>query len=129
MCADADLIVLGGLALQAEMGDCVSGQHCSNAHNIYRKLTPAYTGFPQATVQPLAADYFTVSHYLPEGVYQRRRNVAQLLRDAHVGRRGMHAKDAEQSFVKHVQEMKEYGQHLYSAVWVSEHFCGHFWTN
>lgn len=24
MCADVDLIVLGGLALQAEMGDCVS---------------------------------------------------------------------------------------------------------
>lgn len=51
-------------------------------------------------------------------MYQRRRNVAQLLRDAHVGRRGLHAMDAEQAFVKHVQALKEYGQHLYSAIWV-----------
>lgn len=63
-------------------------------------------------------DYFTVSHYLPEGVYQRRRNVAQLLRAAHAGRRGTHATDAEQLFVRHVQALKEYGLHLYSAVWV-----------
>lgn len=64
-------------------------------------------------------DYFTISHYLPEGVHQRNKEMAKYLRNAHFCKRGLHQKEAEQNFIKYVQEMKEYGLHLYSAVWVS----------
>lgn len=64
-------------------------------------------------------DYFTISHYLPEGVYQKNKDMANLLRNAHFSKRGLHINDAEKSFVNNVQKMKEYGLHLYSAVWVN----------
>lgn len=64
-------------------------------------------------------DYFTISHYLPEGVYQRNKEMAKYLRNSHFSKRGQHARESEQNFVKYVQEMKEYGLHLYSATWVN----------
>lgn len=67
-----------------------------------------------------SSDYFTISHYLPEGVYQRNKEMAKYLRNSHFCKRGLHAKEAEQQFLRYVQEMKEYGLHLYSAVWVIE---------
>ncbi|XP_055377864.1 uncharacterized protein LOC129609770 [Condylostylus longicornis] len=92
LCSDDDLIVLGGLALQAEMGD-------------YKKNMEFL-------------DYFKVSHYLPEDVYCRNKEIAKHLRNSHYCRKGMDHKEAEYNFVKYVQEMKEYGFHLYSANWV-----------
>lgn len=65
-----------------------------------------------------SSDYFTISHYLPEGVYQRNKEMAKYLRNSHFCKRGLHTKEAEQQFLRYVQEMKEYGLHLYSAVWV-----------
>lgn len=67
-------------------------------------------------------DYFTISHYLPEGVYQRNKEMANYLRNSHYCKRGLHSKEAEHQFIRYVQEMKEYGLHLYSAVWVSDSF-------
>lgn len=64
-------------------------------------------------------DYFTISHYLPEGVYQKNTEMGNLLRNAHFSKRGLHRYDVEKSFVNYVQKMNEYGLHLYSAVWVS----------
>lgn len=69
-------------------------------------------------------EYFTISHYLPEGVYQRNKEMAKYLRNSHFSKRGLHPKEAEQQFIRHIQEMKEYGLHLYSAMWVSK--CGSF---
>lgn len=66
-------------------------------------------------------DYFTISHYLPEGVYQRNKEMAVYLRNSHYSKRGLHPKDAEQNFIRYVQEMKEYGLHLYSAIWVKHY--------
>lgn len=63
-------------------------------------------------------EYFTVSYYLPEGVYQRHKEMAKYLRNSHFCKRGIHAKEAEHQFVRYIQQMKEYGAHLYSAVWV-----------
>lgn len=63
-------------------------------------------------------DYFKISHYLPEGVYQNNKDMTDFLRNAHFLKRGLHINDAEKSFVNYVQKMKEYGLHLYSAVWV-----------
>lgn len=63
-------------------------------------------------------EYFTVSYYLPEGVYQRHKEMAKYLRNSHFCKRGIHSKEAEHQFVRYIQQMKEYGAHLYSAVWV-----------
>ncbi|XP_059612240.1 uncharacterized protein LOC132258783 isoform X2 [Phlebotomus argentipes] len=96
LCTDDDLITLGGLALQAEAGDF--------------KENMKYM------------EYFTLSHYLPEGVYQKNREMAQYLRNSHYHKRGLLPLEAEHNFVRYVQELKEYGLHLYSAVWmVDEH--------
>lgn len=65
-------------------------------------------------------EYFTISHYLPEGVYQRNKEMAKYLRNSHFCKRGLHAKEAEHQFIQYVQEMKEYGLHLYSAIWVRQ---------
>lgn len=64
------------------------------------------------------AEYFTLSHYLPEGVYQKNNEMAKYLRNSHYSKSGLHPKEAEQNFIRYVQEMKEYGLHLYSAIWV-----------
>uniref|UniRef100_A0A1B0CI30 GDPGP1-like N-terminal domain-containing protein n=1 Tax=Lutzomyia longipalpis TaxID=7200 RepID=A0A1B0CI30_LUTLO len=63
-------------------------------------------------------EYFTLSHYLPEGVYQKNREMAQYLRNSHYRKRGLLPLEAEHSFIRYVQELKEYGLHLYSAIWV-----------
>lgn len=68
------------------------------------------------------SEYFTISHYLPEGVYQRNREMKRYLRNSHFSKRGMHSRDAEQTFIRYVQGMREYGQHLYSAIWVHDQF-------
>lgn len=94
VCNDDDLIHLGGLALQAEIGDF---QHSM-------KFT----------------DYFTVSYYLPEGVYQRHKEMAKYLRNSHFCKRGLNPKEAEQQFIRYAQQLKEYGSHLCSAVWTTD---------
>lgn len=66
------------------------------------------------------ADYFTLSHYLPEGVYQKNNEMAKYLRNSHYSKSGLHPKEAEQNFIRYVQEMREYGFHLYSAIWVTK---------
>lgn len=66
-------------------------------------------------------EYFTASYYLPEAVYQRHKAFSKYLRNAHFCRRGSHPKTAERQFVQYVQQMEEYGMHLYSAIWVR--FC------
>ncbi|XP_055676578.1 uncharacterized protein LOC129785936 [Lutzomyia longipalpis] len=92
LCTDDDLITLGGFALQAEVGD-------------FRENMKYM-------------EYFTLSHYLPEGVYQKNREMAQYLRNSHYRKRGLLPLEAEHSFIRYVQELKEYGLHLYSAIWV-----------
>jgi tyrosine-protein phosphatase non-receptor type 13 len=67
-------------------------------------------------------DYFTISHYLPDGVYQRNKELARYLRNAHYLKRGLHRTEAEHNFIRYLQELKEYGLHLYSAIWVSSIF-------
>lgn len=94
LCTDDDLIQLSGFALQAEIGDF---QHSM-------KFT----------------DYFTVSHYLPEDAYQRNKEMAKYLRNSHFCRRGMPPKEAEQQYIRYVQQLKEYGAHLCSAIWTVE---------
>ena len=64
-------------------------------------------------------EYFTISHYLPEN---RNTEMAKYLRNSHYCRRGLNQREAEQTFIKYIQGMKEYGFHLYSAVWVSFYF-------
>lgn len=63
-------------------------------------------------------EYFTLSHYLPEGVYQKNREMAQYLRNSHYRKKGLLPLEAEHNFIRYVQELKEYGLHLYSAIWV-----------
>lgn len=63
-------------------------------------------------------EYFTVSHYLPEDVYQKNKEMARYLRNSHLCKRGLHPLEARQNFIRYVQELKEYGLHLYSATWV-----------
>lgn len=65
-------------------------------------------------------EYFTISHYLPEGVYQRNRELANYLRNSHYVKRGLHPLEAQHNFIRYVQELKEFGLHLYSAVWAKE---------
>lgn len=91
LCTDDDLISLGGLALQAEVGD-------------FTELMKSI-------------EYFTSSHYLPEGILQKNKKMVQYLRNSHLNKKGLHSLEAEHCFIRHVQELKEYGLHLYSAVW------------
>uniref|UniRef100_A0A182PLK2 FERM domain-containing protein n=1 Tax=Anopheles epiroticus TaxID=199890 RepID=A0A182PLK2_9DIPT len=93
LCAEDDLIALGGLALQAEIGSF-------KEHMKY-------------------SEYFTISHYLPEEVYRKKRELARYLRNAHFHKRGLHQREAEHNFIRYVQELKEYGLHLYSASWTT----------
>ncbi|XP_050073783.1 uncharacterized protein LOC126561562 [Anopheles maculipalpis] len=93
LCAEDDLIALGGLALQAEIGSF-------KEHMKY-------------------SEYFTISHYLPEEVYRKKRELARYLRNAHFHKRGLQQREAEHNFIRYVQELKEYGLHLYSASWTT----------
>lgn len=74
--------------------------------------------------QMMHTDYFTISHYLPEGVYQRNKAMAKYLRNSHYYKKGLQSRESEYNFIRYVQEMKEYGLHLFSAVWVCtfDHF-------
>lgn len=65
-------------------------------------------------------EYFTISHYLPEEVYHKNKEMARYLRNSHLGKKGLHSMEAKQSFIRHIQELKEYGLHLYSAVWTTD---------
>lgn len=64
------------------------------------------------------ADYFTISHYLPERANQRNKAIAKYLRSSHYSKKGLHSRESEYNFIRYVQEMKEYGLHLFSAAWV-----------
>ncbi|XP_055617175.1 uncharacterized protein LOC129762698 isoform X2 [Toxorhynchites rutilus septentrionalis] len=94
LCSEDDLIALGGLALQVEVG-------CFRENMKY-------------------AEYFTISHYLPEEVYRKKKELAKYLRSSHFCKRGLHQLEAEHNFIRYVQELKEYGLHLYSASWTTE---------
>lgn len=63
-------------------------------------------------------EYFTVSHYLPEDVYQKNKEMARYIRNSHLCKRGLHPLEARHNFIRYVQELREYGLHLYSATWV-----------
>ncbi|EAT36558.1 AAEL011364-PA [Aedes aegypti] len=94
LCSEDDLIALGGLALQVEVGSF--------------KENMKYT------------EYFTIAHYLPEEVYRKKKELAKYLRSSHFCKRGLHQLEAEHNFIRYVQELKEYGLHLYSATWTTE---------
>ncbi|EDS42478.1 conserved hypothetical protein [Culex quinquefasciatus] len=94
LCSEDDLIALGGLALQVEVGSF-------KEHMKY-------------------AEYFSISHYLPEEVYRKKKELAKYLRNSHFCKRGLHQLEAEHNFIRYVQELKEYGLHLYSASWTTE---------
>uniref|UniRef100_A0A182JG05 FERM and PDZ domain-containing protein 2 n=1 Tax=Anopheles atroparvus TaxID=41427 RepID=A0A182JG05_ANOAO len=93
LCIEDDLIALGGLALQSEVGSFQENMKYS--------------------------EYFTISHYLPEEVYRKKKELARYLRNAHYHKRGLHQREAEHNFIRYVQELKEYGLHLYSASWAT----------
>lgn len=97
--------------------NCKSRHQLNNVIKIIRYLP--FTFLPS---QMKVNDYFTISHYLPEGVYQRNKEMAKYLRNSHFCKRGLHSREAEQQFIRFIQEMKEYGLHLYSAVWVCSQF-------
>jgi tyrosine-protein phosphatase non-receptor type 13 len=65
-------------------------------------------------------DYFTTSHYLPDGVYQQNKELGKYLRNSHYSKRGLHPKEAELNFIRYVQEMQEYGVHYISGVWLRD---------
>ncbi|XP_053681539.1 uncharacterized protein LOC128732319 [Sabethes cyaneus] len=94
LCSEDDLITLGGLALQVEVGSFRENMKYS--------------------------EYFTISHYLPEEVYRKKKELAKYLRNSHFCKRGLHQLEAEHNFIRYVQELKEYGLHLYSATWTTE---------
>lgn len=66
------------------------------------------------------SEYFTISHYLPDGVYQQNKELATYLRNSHFSKRGLHSKEAEQNFIRYVQEMSEYGIHYISGIWTRD---------
>lgn len=119
LCNDEELISLGGLALQSETGDfteSVSG----NSWELINIISLIKISF---RYQMKHTDYFTISHYLPEGVYQRNKAMAKYLRNSHYSKKGLHSRESEYNFIRYVQEMKEYGLHLFSAVWVRTINC------
>lgn len=61
-----------------------------------------------------------MSHYLPDGVYQQNKELGKYLRNSHFSKRGLHPKEAELSFIRYVQEMREYGIHYISGVWTRD---------
>ena len=65
-------------------------------------------------------EYFTISHYLPDGVYQQNKELAKYLRNSHYSKRGLHQKEAEYNFIRYLQEMREYGVHYISGVWARD---------
>lgn len=65
-------------------------------------------------------EYFTISHYLPDGVYQQNKELGKYLRNSHFSKRGLHPKEAEHNFIRYVQEMREYGIHYISGVWTRD---------
>lgn len=65
-------------------------------------------------------EYFTISHYLPDGVYQQQKELARYLRNSHYSKRGLHSTEAEHNFISYLQRMKEYGIHYMSALWTRD---------
>lgn len=65
-------------------------------------------------------EYFTISHYLPDGVYQQNKELRKYLRNSHFTKRGLHPKEAELNFIRYVQEMRDYGIHYISGVWTRD---------
>jgi tyrosine-protein phosphatase non-receptor type 13 len=65
-------------------------------------------------------EYFTISHYLPDGVYQQNKELGKYLRNSHYSKRGLHPKEAEHNFIRYVQEMQEYGIHYISGIWTRD---------
>ncbi|XP_063704229.1 LOW QUALITY PROTEIN: uncharacterized protein LOC134833731 [Culicoides brevitarsis] len=94
LCTEDDLITLGGLALQAEIGDF---------KDFMRKI-----------------EYFTISNYIPENTHSKPQELAKYLRSAHYCKKGIVPDEAEHSYIRYMQELKEYGMHLYSAVWITD---------
>lgn len=68
-------------------------------------------------------EYFTISHYLPDGVYQKNKELAKYLRNSHYSKKGLHCREAEYNFIRYLQEMKDYGMHFFSAIWVRSYCC------
>lgn len=65
-------------------------------------------------------EYFTISHYLPDGIYQQNKELAKYLRNSHYSKRGLHPKEAELNFIRYLQEMREYGIHHISGIWMRD---------
>lgn len=112
LCTEDDLITLGGLALQAEVGDFKDTVRNVLCENLNFPLS-----FFQFQMRQL--DYFTITHYIPENVSPKQKELAKYLRSAHFCKKGLLSSEAEQNFIRYLQELKEYGMHLYSATWVS----------
>lgn len=67
------------------------------------------------------SEYFTMSHYLPDGVYQQNKELGKYLRNCHFSKRGLHPKEAETTFINYVQSnMRDYGIHYISGVWTRD---------
>lgn len=75
---------------------------------------------PSSTPQMKYIEYFTISHYLPDGVYQQQKELARYLRNSHYSKRGLNSIEAEHNFISYLQRMKEYGLHYMSAVWTRD---------
>lgn len=112
LCTEDDLITLGGLALQAEIGD----------FKDFVRMNHLWKAFPLFSIpyvlQMRKIEYFTISNYIPENTHSKPQELAKYLRSAHFCKKGMNPDEAEHSYIRYMQELKEYGMHLYSAVWV-----------
>lgn len=65
-------------------------------------------------------EYFTISQYLPDGVYQQQKELARYLRNSHYSKRGLHSTEAEHNFIRYLQRMKDYGFHYLSGIWIRD---------
>ncbi|KAG8272728.1 tyrosine-protein phosphatase non-receptor type 13-like [Homalodisca vitripennis] len=91
-CETKDMMLLAGLALQAEFGDFNVEEHG-------------------------CGDYFLLEHYLPEGMWREGESVVtRELQSLHRERQGLDPGRAEEMFVSYTQRLPEYGTHHYSAV-------------